>query len=282
MFKTPTDLQRHRNRKTPCLIREVLPEQINNPLRCIFCNKIFTNNSHLTRHLKICKVKNGGMDILADKVYYEQRIKDLEEQRELDKIEYNKQRQQLQQLEAKFEKLEQQVAKPAPVVNNINNVNNGVIVHVHNYTAPSIEGLTITAAEVASVDKLSKLLLQKIYFNPLHPQNHCIYLKNKKDKSLILHDGGAWRAVAGDNLPGVIDRLNDAVIIRGGELVNGKHGPYQGIDADFTKLPGGIASRIRDFNQFADTISPDDAYEVFLGGRDVVLDTIKAAGCKLI
>lgn len=26
-FKTPTDLQRHKARKTPCLIREVAPEK---------------------------------------------------------------------------------------------------------------------------------------------------------------------------------------------------------------------------------------------------------------
>ena len=79
IFRTPNDLNRHKNRKTPCLIREVLPEQVNNPNRCIFCNKILSNKSHLTRHLNICKIKNGGMEILADKVKYEQEIRILKE-----------------------------------------------------------------------------------------------------------------------------------------------------------------------------------------------------------
>jgi len=295
VFPNAQGIERHRNRKTPCLIREVAPENINNPNRCIFCNKIFTQKVHLTRHLKICKVKNGGMDILVDKVHYEQEIRILKEQQalairmqELAEQREKEKDERIQQLEAKFEKLEQQmVAKPQQVVNNINNnINNGINmninININNYTSPSVDGLTITAAEIAGADKLSKLLLQKIYFNPSQPQNHCIYLKNKKDKSLIIYDAGNWRPVAGDNLSDVFNRLNDAVIIKGGELVNGKQGPYHGIDADFTKLPGGIASRIRDFNQFTDTMSPDDAYEVFLGGRDVVLDTIKAAGCKLV
>jgi len=280
-FADNAHLDRHKNRKTPCLIREVKPEQINNPNRCIFCNKIFVQHQSLNRHLKICKVKNGGMDILVDKVHYEQKIRDLEAaqiraiQREKEKDE------EMKQLKAEFAQLKQQIAKPQ-VITNVNNINNGVIVNINNYTNPSIDGLTITAAEILAVDKLSKLLLQKIYFNPQQPQNHCIYLKNKKDKSLIIHDAGAWRPVTGDNIADVFNRLNDTVILRGGALVNGENGPYNGIDADFTKLPGGIAARIRDFNQYTDTMSPDDAYEVFLGGRDVVLDTIRAAGCKLV
>lgn len=282
LFRDDTNLRQHKNRKTPCLIREVTPEQIDNPNRCIFCNKIFTNIGNRNKHLKTCKVKNGGMDILVDKVHYEQKIRNLEEQQALAAKREKEKDEKIQQLEAKFEKLEKMIAKPQVVNNNVNNINNGVIVNINNYTNPSIDGLTITAAEILAVDKLSKLLLQKIYFNPQQPQNHCIYLKNKKDKSLIIHDAGAWRPVTGDNIADVFNRLNDTVILRGGALVNGENGPYNGIDADFTKLPGGIAARIRDFNQYTDTMSPDDAYEVFLGGRDVVLDTIRAAGCKLV
>lgn len=281
MFKTPTDLMRHKNRKTPCLIRDVKPEQINNPLRCMFCNKIFSNNSHLVRHLKICKIKNGGMDILVDKVHYEQKIRDLEAQQALSLQREKEKDQLLQQLKDRFDKLEMMVEKPVHQVIN-NTINNGVIVNICHYTNPCIDGLTVTATEIASVAKLSKLLLQKIYFNPLQPQNHCIYLKNKKDKSLIIHDAGAWRPVAGENITEVFNRLNDTVVLRGGDILNGNLGPYQGVDADFTKLPGGIASMIRDFNHHADLLTTDDAYEVFLGGRDIVLDTIKAAGCKLI
>ena len=66
-FTSTRDLLRHKERKTPCLIREIQPEQVNNPNRCIFCNKIFSKKENMTRHLKTCKIKNGGMDILVDK-----------------------------------------------------------------------------------------------------------------------------------------------------------------------------------------------------------------------
>src|SRR5688500_17551174 len=79
-FRTPADLLKHKNRKTPCLIREITPEIANNPNRCIFCNKVFSKPEHLTRHLRICKIKNGGMEMLADKVRYEQELRIMKEQ----------------------------------------------------------------------------------------------------------------------------------------------------------------------------------------------------------
>lgn len=66
VFRTPANLLTHKNRKRPCLIKEIPPERINNPNRCIYCNNVFTNKSHLTAHLKICKIKNGKMDFFID------------------------------------------------------------------------------------------------------------------------------------------------------------------------------------------------------------------------
>ncbi len=56
-FRSPTDLQRHRDRKTPCLIKEPPADKQLNPLRCILCNKIFTNKSNLTKHANKCRLK---------------------------------------------------------------------------------------------------------------------------------------------------------------------------------------------------------------------------------
>ncbi len=58
VFRTPSDLLKHKNRKTPCLIREVAPENIRNPNRCIYCNRVFVQHCSMTRHLSICKIKN--------------------------------------------------------------------------------------------------------------------------------------------------------------------------------------------------------------------------------
>ena len=56
-FKDNAHLVSHKNRKTPCMVREVIPEDINNPNRCTNCNRILSKKEHLTRHLKTCKIK---------------------------------------------------------------------------------------------------------------------------------------------------------------------------------------------------------------------------------
>ncbi len=71
--------QRHKNRKTPCIIKEVPLEHINNPNLCKQCNKLFTNIGNLNKHLKTCIVKN--VDIKVKPENLEQKIIILQEQR---------------------------------------------------------------------------------------------------------------------------------------------------------------------------------------------------------
>ena len=109
VVKVPNDLLRHKNRKSPCIIADVTPEHLNNPYRCVSCNKVFTNNSHLVRHIKICKVKNGQIIAPRERqlVTEIQILRNLELQREKAHIE------ELQQLriafDARIERLEQQM-----------------------------------------------------------------------------------------------------------------------------------------------------------------------------
>lgn len=57
-FGKQIDIDRHRQRKTPCIITVVSEENKHNPNRCIFCNKTFVQKQGLVRHQKTCKVKN--------------------------------------------------------------------------------------------------------------------------------------------------------------------------------------------------------------------------------
>ncbi|QYB17761.1 hypothetical protein PV-S19_0397 [Pacmanvirus S19] len=286
VFRTPANLLVHKNRKTPCLIREVPPEQANNPNRCIFCNKVFVQKQSLNRHLKSCKIKNGGMEILVDKVRYDQEIRILKERMEQkDKeIEQDKKEkeEQIKKLMEEVDALKKAVTVQQPQVVN-NTIYNAPVVNItlNNYNKPTIEGLIISQEELAGISKLSKYLLQKLYFNPELPQNHCMYLVNKKDKSLLVYDSN-WRIVTGENTGDVIKTINGAIAEHGGMLINGKHGPYSGLDEIFAKLNPADMQKIIGFNTYSDQLSTDDAYEVFLGGRDVVLGTIRAAGCKLV
>ena len=292
LFRTPANLLVHKNRKTPCLIREVSPEQIHNPNRCIFCNKIFSKKENLTRHLKSCKVKNGGMDILVDKVRYDQEIRILKEkdQQKDEQIKKLKEEsdEKIQKLINEVDALKKAitVAPITPVAqttNITNNYNAPINITINNYNTPTIAGLKITIDEIMSADKLTKLILQKLYFNPELPENHCLYLQNKKEKSLIIYEGGNWKSVTGENTKNVISRLENVINgDTGFQLINGKQGPYSGSDNLFNDLPSQCTNKIIGYNTYTDQLTSDDAYEVFLGGREVVLNTIRAAGCKLV
>jgi hypothetical protein len=286
VFRAPALLQRHKNRKTPCLIQEVTPDQAANPNRCIFCNKIFSNKSNLHKHLSKCKIKNGGMDMLFDKVKYDQELRILKEQMEQNNRQNKEKDDRIKQLRDEVDALKQTITTQsslqtvnynAPITNN-----NTFNVTINNYTTPTIAGITITQGELDNVTKLSKFLLEKLYFNPAAPENHCIYLKNLKDKSLIVFDNNKWEAVCGENTGEVITKLSNSVYGNGVHLLNGGAGPYGGIDGNFIKLLPAVQRTIQDFNTSTDTLTNDDAYEVFLGGRQTVLDTIRAAGCKLV
>ena len=74
-FRTPGVLAQHKARKTPCIIRDISEENKKNPLRCIYCNKIFSRIPNLTKHSKTCKIKNGGLDTLVDKVKYDEKLR---------------------------------------------------------------------------------------------------------------------------------------------------------------------------------------------------------------
>lgn len=62
LFKKPIDLHRHKNRKKPCLIKEVSQENINNPNRCVHCGSIFVQHQSLTRHLLNCRIRKDKLN----------------------------------------------------------------------------------------------------------------------------------------------------------------------------------------------------------------------------
>lgn len=106
-FVDTRSFQRHKDRKTPCIIREVPNGQMDNPNRCIHCNKIFSNKSHLVRHLKSCKIKNGGMNILVDKVHYEHEIKLLKANDKAKDNDISNLKKQMQEISKQLEQLKQ-------------------------------------------------------------------------------------------------------------------------------------------------------------------------------
>jgi hypothetical protein len=78
-FKLKANLLRHQNRKTPCEPIQGDPTIKVGPDTCIYCRKVFKSKYNVTAHLGVCKIKNGGMEILFDEVKrLKEKVKDLE------------------------------------------------------------------------------------------------------------------------------------------------------------------------------------------------------------
>src|SRR3989344_8860880 len=67
IFRDTYCLERHRKRKIPCLNVNI-PEEDKNKPYCIYCNRTVSTKRNLENHHKICKIKNGGIQILTEKM----------------------------------------------------------------------------------------------------------------------------------------------------------------------------------------------------------------------
>lgn len=212
VFRDENDLNRHKKRKTPCLIRDIKDEDKVNPNRCIYCNKIFAKSFTLTKHLKSCKIKNGGLDKLYDKVKYEETIRIMKEEHE----------RQIANITAAVtaaavvaceKKIEEMLSKQV-VTNNtiIGNNNNNINITVNNYNKPNIDHLI-------KLDTFSKLfldkvvgtpmeLISKIWYDPEHPENTSIHLVNKKSGETLVMQNGAWIT---ENIAAIIPFMRERV-----------------------------------------------------------------------
>ena len=83
-FKQLGHLRKHQDRKTPCEPIQGDPTVKVGPDTCIYCRKVFKSKYSVKAHYQICKIKNGGMNILFDEV---KRLK--EEMKELKKNQPN-------------------------------------------------------------------------------------------------------------------------------------------------------------------------------------------------
>lgn len=230
-FKTQAHLNQHKNRKTPCLIRDVKPEDINNPNRCIYCNKIFSKKENLTKHLKTCKVKNGGLQLLHDKVKHEEQIRIRQEELEIEnkdiKAMVSLMKAEIEDLRAQVKAHDQALVQTAPataatvahnagtvnnigtnnVTNNTNNIN--INFTINNYNNPNLDYIK---NDVKKFEKLLKYemaatpiaVVEWVWYNRDHPENVSAHLVNKKTGEVLVSLDGKWVT---DNVSNVIPTL---------------------------------------------------------------------------
>lgn len=286
VFRKPVELTRHKNRKTPCLIREVAPADIRNPNRCIYCNKVFSRNDNLAKHLKTCKIKNGGMELLADKVQYEQEIRILKEQRELDKMQNDA---KMAEMAEKITKLSEQVANintntqiitNNTTINNVANNTQNIIVNFHNCNNPKVDTLKFSQDDFIGIGNVYEMLIRKIYFNTEVPENHVIYLPNIKDrKRALIYRNDNWTTFVGEQLDQVLSEIkyttNKVSVPKlnyGGDLYN--------TDDEFAKLTQAVQKSIISLNNCEDErqFPNDKIIEIAVGERDLIKSTREIGG----
>lgn len=202
IFKTMQAYDRHKNRKTPCLIRDIPSDQLMNPNRCIYCNKILANKNNLKRHLlEACKIKNGGGDILVGKVADEQLIEQMQRMRQTIDNMANK----IQQLESRGpthqttninnigKSIDKSIDKSKSINNSFNTINSNNV-QINHYLAPNMDYIRDKFKNIIVREQLDapNSLIIDIYFDREHPENHSVYLDNIKNKNTLVFNGTRW------------------------------------------------------------------------------------------
>jgi hypothetical protein len=187
---TQTVHKRYTNKKLE--IKENEPDTKN---VCEFCDKKFNSRNSMRRHIRLyCKIKKEE-DILE--------IKKNEEMNELKQI--------------ITEEMAEQNNKITKLIDKVNNTTNNTMNNSgNNNTSNSYNQVNNIQLNVFGKEDLSMLtenfkqelikgpfkmmpkLMEMIYFNKKHPENHTMKLVNKKEKIMKIYDKEGWKYVDKD------------------------------------------------------------------------------------
>ena len=140
---------------------------------CIYCKKLLTRKSGLTKHLKICKKKINIEKIESDRI---------------------------KEMENKIKELEEKIncKGNTNIINTTNNnINNSRNIIINNYGEENIKHLRSKdyASLLKGIYSAVPKLIQQIHFDPEHPENHNIKFTNKKFPYLKVMKEDKWQLV---------------------------------------------------------------------------------------
>ena len=212
------------NRNNPSINPQNNSENLSNftknQYKCRYCEKFFTRNDNLNRHLKTCKEKR----------------KDDEEKQKLLNIvdllnqQLNDQKHQLEKRDKQIDEQNKQInelIKKAGMTIGTQNIQQNIKILAYKNTDLS----HLTDQDYLQCLNRSNMvipnLIKKIHFNPKKPENHNIYISNIKNKYIMVYDGDKWNLTnQNDTIDDLID-TNEVVIEQKLEewLENGKEYP---------------------------------------------------------
>ena len=154
------------------------PNEPKNIHRCNFCSKCYTTNSHMRRHEKTCKEKKKAETLV---------ISQNEEM-----IKMKKQIEELKNLKIQTQK---NTTNNNTTNNNINNSKNIII---NNYGNENLKHLRSKdfANLLDGIYSAVPKLIEKIHFDPEHPENQNIKYTNKRSPYLKIIKDNKWQFVS--------------------------------------------------------------------------------------
>lgn len=175
-FNLEHHLTRHNARKTPC----IKPNNGGTEFKCGKCEKSYSTKYNLTKHQKICKAEKIKVNTVPTNVEEQIRLM-TEEIKQLKEERARKDEEQNAEIAALKTLIMEKAVVSAPVINNTVNIvgNNN---RVNCYFAPNtkylIDNQSARDILIAAINKygvqLPFHLIQPIWFNINHPENHSI------------------------------------------------------------------------------------------------------------
>ena len=151
---------------------------LDNKYNCLYCNKKLSRSDSLQRHLNICKKKLECEQLVLHN-------KDME----------------IEEKNKKIKELEEKIKTKGDtnIVNNTNNTNNTINnnIHINNYGDENLKHLRSKdfANLLTGIYSAVPKLIEKIHFDPEHPENHNIKYTNKKLPYLKVMKNDKWQLV---------------------------------------------------------------------------------------
>ena len=153
------------------------PQKTPNEPICIYCNKIYSKMCHLRRHEKICKKKVESESLVINQ--NEEIIKMKKEIEELKNYKIQTQNNTINNN------------------NTTNNINNSKNIYINNYGNENLKHLRSKdfANLLNGIYGAVPKLIEKIHFDPKHPENQNIKFTNKKLPYLKIMKDDKWQLV---------------------------------------------------------------------------------------
>jgi len=140
---------------------------------CKYCNKSFTRKSGLIKHLNICVIKKEKELLI------------------------NNQNEEMTKMKKEIEELKNFKIQTQNNITTNNNINNSKNIYINNYGDENLKHLQTKdfANLLSGIYNAVPKLIEKIHFDPKHPENQNIKYTNRKQPYLKVMKNDKWQLV---------------------------------------------------------------------------------------